>query len=290
MIAKPCKELTAPLLKLVTEDRRPTEGRYGVNALNGAPRVEQLKRRHWDEIEYDPMERLWMVMGKLLHSQPEGRADVNALAEERIKVSIGGRDVVGVVDHYADETITDYKFVSTWASNDGVKPEWEAQLNCYAYLLRACGFPVTKLQIQAVYRDWSQKKADTDKGYPPRAEVMKVKLWDPAKVLDHLEKRVALHVANETKPDGELTPCTDAERWARPGKFALMKEGNKKAVKLYDTREEAATAMAGVQAGLHYIQERPTEYARCTRCEVKAWCNQVMEGKSLDEQLKAAGW
>ena len=58
MIAKPCKELTAPLLKLVTEDRRPTEGRYGVNALNGAPRVEQLKRRHWDEIEYDPMERL----------------------------------------------------------------------------------------------------------------------------------------------------------------------------------------------------------------------------------------
>lgn len=282
-------KLPAPLLAMATENRRPTEGRYGINELNGSPRVAQLKRRHWDDIEVDPAENLWMVFGKLLHSQLQGREELNALAEERIKVRILDRDVVGVVDHYTDGVVTDYKFVSTFASKDGVKLEWEQQLNCYAYLLRSQGFAVKKLQICCIYRDWSQAKADTIKDYPPRAEVLNVPLWTEEQQLAHLEVRVALHKDNEIREDKFLTHCTDEERWCKPGKFALMKRGAKRAIKLFDDEESAQKACAEATAGLHYVEQRQTEYTRCERCEVKQWCNQVAAGQSIDEKLDAAG-
>lgn len=281
--------LPLPLLKLATEGRRPTEGRYGITELNGSPRIAQLKRRHWDDIEIDPTENLWMVFGKLLHSQLEGREEINALAEERIKVRLLDRDVVGIVDHYADGVITDYKFVSTWAAKDGVKPDWEAQLNCYAYLLESVGFPVTKLQICCIYRDWSQMRSETDKEYPPRAEVLKVSKWHPERIEGHLRDRLQQHIAAESLDDKSLPHCTDDERWCSPGKWALMKEGNKRAVKLCDTEEEANKAMAAVQAGRHFLTQRPTEYRRCERCEVRGWCNQVAAGQSTDEKLEAVG-
>ena len=279
--------LPAPLLCLATENRRPTEGRYGVTELNGSPRIAQLRRRHWDEIEVDPSDNLWMVFGKLLHSQMESRVGAQALAEERIVIPVNERFVAGVPDHYEDGIITEYKFVSVWAVKNGVKLEWSSQLNVYAYLFESLGFPVGKIQVCCIYRDWSQTQADRDKEYPRRAEVLPVPLWAWLSREKHIRDRIALHTANEVLPDSELTPCTDEERWCVPGKFAVMKQGNKRAVKLFDD-EAGAKELAETDKKL-FVEKRPTEYKRCARCEVRNWCNQVPAGQTPDESCEAAG-
>ena len=63
--------------------------------------------------------------------------------------------------------IIDYKTTSAWTTvfQSQIK-EWTEQLNCYAYLYRTQGFSVDKLEIIAIYRDWSRTNALKDKNYP----------------------------------------------------------------------------------------------------------------------------
>jgi hypothetical protein len=51
----------------------------------------------------------------------------------------------------------------------------------------------------------------------------------------------------------EVPPCTPEERWGRPTRFAVMKQGQKRAVRVFDTREEAEAYVT--KAGL-YAEQR----------------------------------
>jgi hypothetical protein len=73
--------------------------------------------------------------------------------------------------------------------------------------------------------------------------------------------------------------------WERPSKFAVMKKGQKKAVKLCDT-EWNAEEYIGDNKGL-YIELRPGERTRCkSYCIVQNHCPQykhsLLSGKSLE--------
>ncbi len=71
---------------------------------------------------------------------------------------------------------------------------------------------------------------------------------------------------------GEVSPCTPEEWWERPTRFAVMKRGQKRAVRLYDTREEAEDN--ATKAGL-YVEERPGSSVRCeSYCRVASFCPQ----------------
>lgn len=64
--------------------------------------------------------------------------------------------------------------------------------------------------------------------------------------------------------------CTDEERWHKPDKWAVKKPGNKRALKLHDTRE-AAMAHAGTTLEVEY---RPGEDTKCLKyCSVAQFCD-----------------
>jgi hypothetical protein len=81
-----------------------------------------------------------------------------------------------------------------------------------------------------------------------------------------------------------MPDCSEEERWFRPGKLAVMKEGRVKAMKLFNISErEEAEQYAADNKG--YVEERPGENARCdTFCPVSKWCSQYA---SLQQDKKA---
>lgn len=283
--------LPEPLVKAVT--RHPherVEGRISVTELIQPPQLRKLSIDHKDEIIEDAGDRIWSLLGTLLHGVLERNArDMeNAVVEEALETEVLGWTVVG---HYdlsemilEGEWLTDWKLTSVWAMVDGVKPEWEQQLNCYAELIRRAGRKVDKIQIVAIGRDWSKSKARYDANYPQeQVKVMQVKLWTPEQASAFLEERVRLHQEAEK---GHYADCTPDERWARQDQWAVMKKGQKRAVRLYDTAQSAIRHVG--KDPLLSVVPRPGESVRCgAYCPVSQFCKQYARMKA-DVPTRAA--
>jgi hypothetical protein len=260
--------LPAPLVAAVSQQRQPAPERISVTELIGPPQIRRLQLEHWEDISEDASDRIWATLGSLMHQLLEGHAGEGHRVEETLSTLVGSTIVTGTFDLYHESgTLTDYKFVSVWTTSDGIKPEWEQQLNLYAELLRRSGREVRSLQIVALYRDWSKTRS-FEHGYPPaQVAIFDVPLWTPEACAQFLAGRVSVHTA------AEVAECTPEERWERPTKYAVMKHGQKRALKLYD-RSQDAEHHAGAGAGL-YVETRPGMSVRCeSYCRVAAFCPQ----------------
>ena len=161
--------------------------------------------------------------------------------------------------------IDDYKVTSAW-SFVFAKPEWEQQLNTYALLADANGFPIEGLTIHAFLRDWSERNAVQYRpDYPDRPFYsVKLPLWPIDKRKAFVQERLADHKRG-------LRPCTSEERWQRPTTWAVTKDGNKKAARVLDTESEAQQWMRG--KGGYHIECRPGSCRRCADyCIVRSVC------------------
>jgi hypothetical protein len=244
-----------------------------VTGLIGPARKRYLEQLHAEEITEDVAERIWALMGQIAHGILE-RADDQAWCEERLFIERFGWRISGQFDRYLleeDGRLQDYKLTSTYAIRDGVKPEWEAQENIYALMLREHGYHVSKLEIVAILRDWQKAKAKHTEDYPQvPALVIPVPIWNPSITEDYIQIRLNLH----SKAHRNLPECTADERWERPAVYALHKIGNKRATKLFDTEAEAHEALAAIDSG-YEIQLRPAEQKRCEDyCNALPFCTQ----------------
>lgn len=266
-------KLPEPLVSAVSRKREPRPGQISVTELISPPQMRALTLKHWTELTEDASERIWATMGQLMHKLLEEHArdsSTEHLFEHTLSSEVEGLTVTGTLDLYRrDGVLTDYKFVSVWTTIEGVKREWEQQLNLYAELLRRHNYPVNRLEIVAIYRDWSKMRAQ-DSSYPQsQVSVFEVRLWSQEEAASFLEERVRLHKQAEA---GEFIECTAEERWERRTKYALMKRGRKSAIKLFDTHEDALTA---VTQSDQYVVERPGASIRCqSYCAVAAFCQQ----------------
>lgn len=264
--------LPAPLVSAVSQKREPRPGQISVTELINPPQMRALTLKHWADLTEDASERIWATMGQLMHKllEEHGRESEEHLIEHTLSTEIEGLTVTGTFDLYRrDGVLTDYKFVSVWTTIDGVKREWEQQLNLYAELLRRHGYQVNRLEIVAIYRDWSKMRAQ-DSSYPKsQVSVFEVPLWPSEVAAKFLEERVRLHKRAE---EGECVECSPEERWERRTKYALMKPGRKSAIKLFDTHEDATAALSQSD---HYVETRPGASIRCeSYCSVSAFCQQ----------------
>jgi hypothetical protein len=276
--------LPEPLVAAVSQKREPRPGQISVTELINPPQMRALMLRHWAELTEDAAERIWATMGQLMHKllEEHGRDSAEHLIEQTLSTEVSGLTVTGTFDLYRrDGVLTDYKFVSVWTTIDGVKREWEQQLNLYAELLRRHGHPVKRLQIVAIYRDWSKMRAQ-DSSYPQsQVSVLEVPLWPAEDAAGFLAERVRLHQQAE---EGRFVECSAEERWERRTRYALMKRGRKSAVKLFDTHEEA---LASVAQADHYVEARPGASIRCeSYCAVSIFCRQRAEAlaRQVEEQ------
>ena len=257
---------------------------FSVTEIISPPRIQRLRRKHWDEIEQDVSEMLWMLLGTALHVVAERSEVAGHTNEERLSVGIDGIMLSGAIDLQKEDedgiTITDYKFTSAWAlMND--KPEWEQQQNIYKYLVeRVKRKPVKALKICALIRDWSRRDAMNKESYPQATiQVIDIPMWSTEKIEAYIKERVELHRQSKVQADWdeELTSCTEEERWIRETKFAVKKEGRKTAIRLLDTEEEAKELLATLPpTAKGFIEIRKGEAIRCTGnyCGVSKWCSQ----------------
>jgi hypothetical protein len=262
-----------------------------VTQLISPPRIVILQSVNEHNLEVDVVNRVPALLGTAVHKILEkGSKDLpNYHLEERLFDVVCGWKISGAVDVQIDNgdgtwEINDYKITSVYSVQSD-KPEWEQQLNCYAYLAyKNHGRRITSLKIVAILRDWVRKQAELKPDYPQsQIAVVDIPLWTLEKVGAFITERVRLHQAAQKAVDsGEpLVYCTDEERWVRGETWALMKEGRKSAVKLYDNQEDATRAAKelGESIGLnpgHYVEHRHGSPIRCAGnyCLVAGYCRQ----------------
>ena len=255
--------------------------KVSVTRLIDSPLIAKLEREHWDEIEQDAADRLWALFGttlhdilakagKLLHLTEESETAVGKTYLMKVPPDAPPTEirVTGYFDRlcFADGELGDYKVTSAWSILFG-KIEWEQQLNVYRHL-SAARDSIKALAIYALLRDWSRSRAMQGSDYPQAQFVrVEVPIWTDDEAQAFIHERLKAHMNPEPH-------CSDKERWARPGSFAVMREGRKSAVRVLESKAEAEAFIAekGLDAK-HSIIQRPAQYVRCeSYCTVSKWC------------------
>ncbi len=281
--------LPAPVVAAVMHQQSAYKGSYqgrkadiSATGLLKPPQIAALEREHWEQLEEDVTDRIWALLGSLMHGileahgeeQAELQVDEPDLIEHRMYAEVMGWTISGQLDRYVTSTglLQDYKTASVWEHVGGIKPEREMQLNILAWLLRQEGRVVNNISIVSFYRDWSKNQAKRGGDYPQlQVGVHMLPLWTPEEQRLFIESRVKMH---QDARKGIIARCTPEDRWAKPTEWAVMKEGRKSAVKLHDS-EESATGHAEALGAKHYVHERPGEDVRCENyCSVAEFCPQ----------------
>ena len=271
---------------------RPTysKGKAHISATEiiNSPRIVQLKKKYWDEIEQDASEMVWSLFGSAVHNILEHGKGENHVVEERLHLEFEGWRISGAIDLQEVEpngtiTISDYKVTGAWAVMNE-KDDWHRQLNIYAWMVeKVKKVPVGKLQIIAIIRDWSARDAQTKENYPnsPVATI-DIPLWSFEEREQFMTKRIYEHgtALFEMETDGDLPECTAEEMWEKKTSYALKKDGNVRAKSVHETQEAAEEALvkalgtAKKNEGFS-IEIRQGERTRCKGyCQVASFCNQ----------------
>lgn len=247
------------------------------------PKIRMLTARHMDELVVDVADMLWIIQGDSAHYVMDLASDESCITKTRFEANVGQHVITGEPDLFqpAVGLLEDYKFTSVWKALDilkGQDHDHENQLRIYSFLLQANGHEVKKAQLVFLLRDWSTiKAAESDDNYPKYpAAVKEVNIWDQPRRLAYIESRVREHARWEDVPDDDIPECSIEERWSGKG-YALMKEGRRSAVRLYDSEGEARQALSDTKApvGEYYVQPRPQNIdKRCKfYCGVRHWCH-----------------
>ena len=273
--------LPDPVVKALTSyDNSEVVQGLRVTTLIDSPRISQLRKQHSNQLTEDVSDLVWRVMGTAIHEVFEKAASNAYVSEERLQHEVDGTLISGAIDYQFEDDgevdLKDYKSTSTYSITMGDKPEWERQLNVYAYLIRhAKGLNVRSASVVAVLRDWRKAEAERRGDYPqaPNAEVP-INLWSDEEQDAYVKVRVRLHKVAELEKDFELPECSPEEQWRKKTVWAVHKGKNKRALKLFDSEEEAQE-FAG-QSDDRNVVERPATLTRCENnyCRVADFCDQ----------------
>ena len=278
--------LPQPFVDAVSSDYQYKPKRYSATAILKGVREAILQHRHDSEIEQDAADMVWLVFGKAVHSILENSDELpEELKECKLVEDMGeGYELSGIFDLYNSktETVIDWKTASVWKSIYDDWDDYEKQLAIYCFMLNKAGFPCKHGEIVAIYKDHSKTEAARKPDYP-ELPVERIQFDFDEERLTEIEDMIrenfdAIKYA-ETLSDEDLPMCTDEERWHKPDKWAVKKPGNKKALRVYDTREEAIAHAEGTDLEIEY---RPGEDTKCLKyCSVAEFCD---HGRLLMQQ------
>ena len=259
----------------VSVERHNEKGCFSATTLLKGTTSTILTDRHFDEIEVDVADCVWQIWGTAVHKIFED-SGIDGLKEERFEVPVSHSKVTGRVDSYDQntKTIHDFKTASVWKVQFEDFEDWRKQGLIYAWLMKKNGFEVSKCEFIALLKDHSKSKAKTDSNYP-QLPTYKYCFDVTEENLAEIEKFIFAKVEDlekaEKLDDESLEPCSKEERWQGEDKFAVMKEGRKTAIKLFENKDEAEKNMEAL--GGTYIEERIAEPKKCNDyCICKDFC------------------
>ena len=225
-----------------------------VTSLIDSPRVRIMKDVYDEDVEIDAVDMVWALFGTAVHSVLEqSNPSKDIITEERLYSKLNGWILSGALDRQEIindvTTIIDYKVTSVWSVIYG-KIEWERQLNCYAWLCRnkhkLTQHKVGSLKICAILRDWNRRDADKKENYPKAPIVfVDIPMWDEEATHKYISERLSLHQEAQVGYDlnSELPLCSDEEMWKKNDTWAVKKKGQKRAIRVLDSEEEAIKYM-----------------------------------------------
>ena len=269
--------MPAAFVNAVSTTRHNEAGCFSATTLNKGAKEIILSDRHFDEITVDAADSVWAVWGTAVHALMESQPD-NNFHEEKFKVPVCNSFVTGQVDSYDMEhaTIFDWKTASVWKVQFADFGDWYKQGMTYAWLLKQSGLDVRHCVFVALLKDHSKSKAAKDASYP-QSPVFKYEFDVTDEELQQTEARIIAKVAEIESAykldDDAIEPCSAEERWADGEKWAVMKNGRKTAIKLFDNSADA-DAMAGEMGNAYYVEHRPAISRKCgDYCKCKDFCN-----------------
>ena len=269
--------LPEAFVKAVSVERHNEAGCYSATTLNKGTKEIILQERHWDEFTTDAADNVWAVWGTAVHALLETIKDEN-FHEEKFDVAVSQSRVTGIVDSYDMENgvINDWKTASVYKVMKADFSDWYKQGMTYAWLLRQNGLEVRRCRFIALLKDHSMTKAKTDHTYP-QSPVFEYEFEVTPEELEQAGERIAAKVkaieAAEKQADDDIEPCTAEERWADGDKWAVMKNGRKTAVRVFDTEIDAENC-AGELGNSHYVEHRPAVSRKCgDYCLCRDFCN-----------------
>lgn len=277
MIVSNRLNLPAAFVNAVSTTRHNEAGCFSATTLNKGAKEIILTDRHFDEITVDAADSVWAVWGTAVHALLESQPD-NNFHEESFKVPVSNSFVTGQVDSYDMENgvINDWKTASVWKVQFNDFKDWRAQGLTYAWLLQQSGLEVKKCRFVALLKDHSKTKAKTDSSYP-QSPVFIYEFDVTAADMEETAARILAKVQEIESAykldDDAIEPCSAEERWADGEKWAVMKNGRKTAIKLFDNSADA-DAMAGEMGNAYYVEHRPAISRKCgDYCNCKDFCN-----------------
>jgi hypothetical protein len=216
---------------------------------------------------------------KIVIDKLGGTIEDNIIREMNWTMEVLGWTISGTLDIYNKETcyIEDHKMTSAMAfMYPELKKSWNAQMNCYATILRANGYEVKGARIHAFFKDWSKAAVVRNRDYPKTPYMpIEIQMIDNDQMIKYMENRVSLH---QKMRAGEDIPCTGKDRWATVDTFAVMKKGNKKATRVLDSHALAEQEIEKIKlktAGDFFVETRPGSSKRCEEyCPMKNVCDQ----------------
>ena len=220
------------------QQRDPDPNKWSITELLSPAHQRKLQREHWEELEEDVTDRIHAILGSGVHAIME-KADGGGHWLQEKTLASSTLPVHGTFDAFdvSTGTLWDIKVTSVWKLVNGSPEEWSRQLNGYRWLMsEQPGLPEVKaLRVMAFLRDWSKNQAKSQPGNYPDAQVQVIELplWTLEATVAFYSSRLAEHVSS----DPPL--CTPEERWQRPTTWAVMKAGNKRALRVLLSREEA---------------------------------------------------
>lgn len=253
---------------------------FSATTLMRPPRQYALMARHWDKLEQDLADVIALRYGTAIHDSVEKVPLTNCIQEERYKTLVGTSIVTGKADIILKEgeeyQLIDVKSTSAWTFIFGSKDEdYVKQLSVYRFLGRRNGLHITQdAKIWMIFTDWSKSKATKDPNYPQtRIKIKDIELWDDETTVKWIQERIhELQAAESIENDKDLPECTPEELWQTETKYALMKQGRKTALKLYDNEKDAEVAWDGDSD--KYVEKRPGMVKRCGYCPCREVCEQ----------------
>jgi len=280
-----------PLAKAIANSRKGySKGEgvdYSVTELISPAYLRRLIREHQNSISEEAVDQIWSLLGTSVHYMIEmAQDDQDYISEQRFFLRFYDRLISGQADliDTKNRIIYDWKVTSAWTHLNGVKPEWEAQLNLLNLLYskgKASNVgKAEELYIIAIYRDWKKTDALKNKDYPQKQVAMlPVNLWPLSSCERYLLSRIEAHDSV-----GIDDVCSEEERWHKDDKYAVKKKTNKKATKLFNDESEARLFIEDKKDMV--IEFRPGEDTRCLHyCPVQKFCS---HGKKLNTLEKEA--
>ena len=264
-----------------TYDKVP--GTLSATGLTKPYRMAELERVHDDEIEIECSDLVYAALGTAVHALVTDHPHPDVQAEKRIIIPLEGLpiSITGKPDIIFQKTrIHDIKCSGAYAMQFA-KPDWVAQLNIYAWLVRReYDVEVTELVNMLILRDHKKSLTKASATYPPiPIGIINQPIWPDAKTDAFIRERAAGHLA--CRDAIELPLCTPEERWARETVYAVVSPGRKRSHKncssLAEAKQYIARATHKAKSQMT-VDIRPGEDTRCIDyCPVNRWCPYYLE-------------